>query len=59
MLCIIGSTAISYADGVIVPASIKLEAFKKDAKKQDFDLYGNDNSDGFIETNGNVWSRTY
>ena len=49
---VMASTSISYADGVIVPASIKVEAFKKQMKSKGMDLYGKDDSDGEIQNMG-------
>lgn len=49
----LGSTVISYADGVIVPFSIKVDSFKKEMKSHGMDLEGKDNSDGEIQNNGN------
>lgn len=49
---LVGSTVISYADGVVIPVSIKIEAFKEEMKKSGIDLYGRDNSDGEIQNSG-------
>lgn len=46
------STTISYADGVIIPGSIKVEAFKKEMKEHGMNLYGGDEADGEIENDG-------
>lgn len=50
---IMASTSMSFADGVIIPGSIKIEEFKKVMKENGMDLYGDDESDGFIENEGN------
>lgn len=47
-LAIIGSPTISYADGIIIPRSIKVGEFKKDMKNMGLDLYGRDDSDGEV-----------
>lgn len=52
-LMLVGSTAISYADGVIIPVSINTDDFKKEMKDKGIDLYGTSESDGFIEDKGN------
>ena len=52
VLIAVGSTTISYADGVIIPASVRVEAFKKQMKENGIDLYGTDDSDGTIENLG-------
>lgn len=44
--------SIAHADGVIIPASIKVNEFKKEMKILGMDLYGNDESDGEIINNG-------
>ena len=49
---LISSTSICFADGVIIPGSIKVEAFKKEMKSHGMDLYGTDNSDGEVENKG-------
>ena len=60
MLTLLGATSISYADGVVIPVSIKVEAFIKEMKKSGMDLSGGDNSDGKIENNGtNIKIITY
>jgi len=53
VLLIMASTTISYADGVIIPASIKVEQFKKEMLAHGIDLSGGDDADGFIESKGN------
>lgn len=53
VLMIMGSTVISYADGVVIPVSIKVEAFKKMMKEKGMNLYGGDEADGFVEDSGN------
>lgn len=50
---LISSTSISYADGVVIPMSIKVEAFKKDIKSHGLNLDGGDEADGEIHNNGN------
>lgn len=49
----VGSTAISYADGVVIPMSIKVEKFKKEMKHHGINLYGGDEADGYIQNDGN------
>ena len=49
---LMGFATISYADGVLVPGSIKIASFKKEMKKRGMDLYGRDDSDGAIENGG-------
>lgn len=48
-----GSTAISFADGIVIPVSIKVEAFKREMKEKGMNLYGFDNSDGEVQNSGN------
>lgn len=50
---VLASTTICFADGVIIPASIKVEAFKEEMKKHGMDLYGRDDSDGEVQNSGN------
>lgn len=45
--------SISYADGVVIPGSIKVEAFIKDMKEHGMDLSGSDSSDGYVDSLGN------
>lgn len=52
VLLMMASTTICYADGVIIPGSIKVKAFKKEMKKYGFNLDGEDDSDGYIENYG-------
>lgn len=52
MLTLIGATSISYADGVIIPVSVKVNEFKKEMKLRGMDLSGEDYSDGTIENRG-------
>lgn len=52
VVALMGSTVISYADGVVIPFSIKTDAFKKEIKSRGLDLYGTDKSDGEIQNNG-------
>lgn len=50
---LMGSTAISFADGIVIPVSIKVEAFKREMKEKGMNLYGFDNSDGEVQNSGN------
>lgn len=45
---VMGSTVISYADAVVIPVSIRVDAFKSEMKKCGMDLSGQDSSDGEI-----------
>lgn len=49
---LISLTSIVHADGVVIPMSIKVEAFKEEMKKSGMDLYGRDDSDGEVENKG-------
>lgn len=49
----VGSTSIALADGVVIPVSIKVQAFKKEIKSRGMNLDGGDNADGFVEDAGN------
>lgn len=46
------STAICYADGVVIPMPTKVEAFKKQMLEKGMNLYGGDEADGEIINNG-------
>lgn len=52
MLTLLGATSISYADGVIIPVSIKVERFKELMKEKGMNLYGGDDADGEVQNNG-------
>lgn len=43
---------MSFADGVVIPVSIKVEAFKKEMKSKGMNLYGGDDADGEIQNYG-------
>ncbi len=43
---------MSFADGVIIPVSIKVDEFKKDMMDKGMNLYGGDKADGEIENKG-------
>lgn len=51
-LSVLSLTTISYADGIIIPMSIKVEQFKKEVKEKGLDLYGSDSSDGEVQNLG-------
>ena len=53
VVALISLPSISFADGVVIPASIKVEEFKKEMKHKGMDLYGGDDSDGLVENYGN------
>lgn len=44
---------MSFADGIVIPGSIKLNEFKRLMKERGMDLSGTDNADGMIESGGN------
>lgn len=44
---------LSYADGVIIPMSTKVNLFKKLMKERGMDLSGEDDSDGHVQDYGN------
>lgn len=52
LVMLIGSTSIAHADGVVIPVSIKINAFIEDMKQQGMDLSGCDECDGKIEDSG-------
>lgn len=43
---------LSHADVIWIPMPTKIEKFKEVAKEGGLDLYGTDESDGFVEDNG-------
>ena len=45
-------SAISFADGVIIPGSIKVNEFKEKMKQKGYDLSGSDEAYGEVENNG-------
>jgi len=49
---VMGATAISYADGIVIPCSIKVSAFIKDMKQHGMDLSGSDDADGEVQNSG-------
>ena len=51
---VVASTTIVFADGVVIPGSIKVEKFREEMKSHGMDLYGKDSSDGDIENKGNA-----
>lgn len=51
-IILLSSTSIAHADGVVIPVSIKVNAFIADMKEHGMDLSGSDYSDGKIEDSG-------
>jgi len=49
---LLASTTIVFADGVVIPGSIKVEAFKREMSERGMDLSGGDDADGVIENYG-------
>lgn len=52
LIATLATAPLSFADGVIIPGSIKVERFKQLMKEHGMDLYGGDDADGEIQNSG-------
>jgi hypothetical protein len=51
-LVLVGVTLPSHADEINIPFSVKIESFKRELLNQGLDLYGQDDSDGYVFDRG-------